>query len=159
MEILGWIFIIASFVIAYVGLVYPIIPSVVFLLLGYILYGVFFSFEELNIWFWVIQILFVVLIFGADTLSNLASVKKFGGTKPGLYGSTIGLIIGPIVLPGIGILVGPFLGAFLAELLISKKKVKDAVRAGVGSFVGLVTSTIVKAILFTVMLVIFVWFI
>ncbi|WP_342525420.1 DUF456 family protein [Chryseomicrobium sp. FSL W7-1435] len=159
MEIIGWILIIASFVIAYVGLVYPIIPSVVFLLIGYILYGVFFSFSELSIWFWVIQVFFVILIFTADTLANLASVKRFGGTKPGLYGSTIGLLVGPFVIPFVGIIVGPFLGAFLAELLISRKPVKQAFRAGVGSFVGLLTSTIVKAILFTVMIIIFIFFI
>ena len=159
MEIIGWILIIASFAIAHVGLVYPIIPSVVFLLIGYILYGLFFSFSELTVWFWIIQVFFVVLIFSADTLANLASVKRFGGTKPGLYGSTIGLIFGPFVIPVVGIIVGPFLGAFLAELIFSKKNVKDAFRAGVGSFVGLVTSSLVKAILFTIMIVIFIFFV
>lgn len=159
MEILGWALIILSFAVAYVGLVYPIIPSVVFIVLGYILYGVFFSFGELTWLFWVIQILFVVLIFSADTLSNVASVKRFGGTKPGLYGSTIGLLVGPFVIPIAGIIIGPFLGAFLAELLISKKNVKEAFRAGVGSFVGLVTSSLVKAILFTIMIIIFFLFI
>lgn len=159
MEILGWALILLSFAVAYVGLVYPIIPSVVFIVLGFILYGLFFSFGELTWLFWVIQVLFVVLIFSADTLSNVASVKRFGGTKPGLYGSTIGLLVGPFVIPIAGIIIGPFLGAFLAELLISKKNVKEAFRAGVGSFVGLVTSSLVKAILFTIMIIIFFLFI
>lgn len=159
MEILAWILIGLSFAIAFVGLVYPIIPSVIFLLLGYLIYGLFFSFAELTWFFWIIQILFVVLIFSADMLANAASVKRFGGTKPGLYGSTIGLLVGPFAIPVAGIIIGPFLGGFLAELLISRKKPKEAFRAGIGSFVGLITSSIVKAILFIIMIVIFFIFI
>jgi len=43
-EILYWTIIIALFVIAFIGLIYPIIPSVLFLVGGFILYGLFFSF-------------------------------------------------------------------------------------------------------------------
>lgn len=159
MEILAWILIGLSFAVAFVGLVYPIIPSVVFLLIGYVLYGIFFSFAELTWLFWAIQILFVVLIFSADMLANAASVKRFGGTKPGLVGSTLGLLIGPFAIPVAGIIIGPFLGAFLAELIVSRKKPKAAFKAGVGSFVGLVTSSVVKAILFVIMIIIFIFFI
>lgn len=92
LEIIAWILIIASFVIAFIGLVYPIIPSVLFILLGFIMYGLFYSFADLGWLFWVIEILFVVLLFAADSVSNLIGVKKFGGTKAGMWGSTIGLI-------------------------------------------------------------------
>ena len=60
--------------------------------------------------------LFVILLFGADTLSNLVGVKKFGGSKAGMWGSTIGLLIGPFVIPVAGILIGPFLGLSLQNL-------------------------------------------
>ena len=99
MDIVAWILIITFFVIAFIGLIYPIIPSVIFIIGGFIVYGLFYSFSDLPWWFWVIEILLVVLLFGADTVSNLVGVKKFGGSKAGMWGSTIGLLIGPFVIP------------------------------------------------------------
>jgi len=156
MEVLGWILIIVSFIIAFVGLIYPIIPSVLFILLGFLLYGWFFTFEELTWWFWGIELLFVVLLFVADTIANLIGVKKFGGSKAGMWGSTIGLLIGPFVLPFAGILLGPFLGAVIAELIVTKTEFKQVLKAGFGSLIGFLTSAITKGILQGIMILIFI---
>ncbi|WP_391123190.1 DUF456 domain-containing protein [Psychrobacillus sp. L3] len=159
MEIIGWILIVASFIVAFIGTFYPIIPSVVFMVLGYIIYGLFFSFADLNWLFWAIQLLFVLLLISADMASNAFGVKKFGGTKAGMWGSTIGLIVGPFVIPVVGILLGPFLGAVLAELIFTRKGLKQAIKSGIGSLVGFLTSSVVKIIILTVMLVIFIIFV
>ncbi|WP_342601378.1 DUF456 family protein [Psychrobacillus sp. FSL H8-0483] len=159
MEIIGWILIIASFIIAFVGTFYPIIPSVVFMLLGYMVYGLFFSFAQLNWLFWIIQVLFVVLLFSADMAANAFGVKKFGGTKAGVWGSTIGLIFGPFVIPVAGILIGPFLGAVIAELIVTREGIKQAINSGIGSLIGFLTSSVVKVIVLTVMLIVFILFI
>ena len=155
MDILAWILIIAFFVIAFIGLIYPIIPSVIFILGGFIVYGFFYSFSDLPWWFWLIEILLVVLLFGADTISNLVGVKKFGGSKAGMWGSTIGLLIGPFVIPFAGILIGPFLGAFIAELLVSRTSWEQALKVGVGSLVGFLTSIVTKGIVQALMIVLF----
>ncbi|MFJ8236950.1 DUF456 domain-containing protein [Ureibacillus sp. NPDC094379] len=155
MEIIAWVLIIASFIIAFVGLVYPIIPSVLFILIGFIVYGLFFSFAELSWWFWIIEILFVILLFAADSIANLVGVKKFGGSKAGMWGSTIGLLIGPFIIPIAGILIGPFVGAVIGEVLVTKVELKQAIRAGVGSLVGFLTSVITKGIIQAVMIIIF----
>ena len=157
MEILGWALIIISFVIGFIGLVYPIIPSVIFIMGGFLLYGVFFSFAELPWWFWLIQILFVILLFGADMMANAFGVKKYGGSKAGIWGSTIGLLIGPIVLPFAGIILGPFLGAIIAELLITRSSIKQAIKTGFGSVIGFLTSVITKGVVQIVMIAIFFW--
>lgn len=156
LEIIAWILIIASFVIAFIGLVYPIIPSVLFILLGFIMYGLFYSFADLGWLFWVIEILFVVLLFAADSVSNLIGVKKFGGTKAGMWGSTIGLIVGPFIIPVVGILVGPFLGAVIGELLVTKTDFRQAVQSGLGSLVGFLTSVVTKGIIQVIMIIIFI---
>jgi uncharacterized protein YqgC (DUF456 family) len=155
MEILYWIIVIALFIGAFVGLIYPIIPSVLFIGLGFIAYGLLFSFEELHIWFWIIEGLFISLLFIADYLGNLIGVKKFGGSKAAGWGSTIGLLAGPFVIPVAGILIGPFLGAILAELIVEKKELKQAIKVGVGSVIGFLSSTIVKFFIQVVMLVYF----
>ena len=155
MEVVGWILVIACFIISFVGLVYPIIPGVLFLVGGFLLYGLFFSFAELSWWFWVIELLFVVLLFGADTLANAFGIKKFGGSNAGMWGSTIGLLIGPFVIPVAGILIGPFLGAVIAELIVEKRTFSEAVKSGIGSLVGFLTSTIAKAVIQIVMIIVF----
>ena len=155
MEVVAWIIISALFVIAFIGLIYPIIPSVLFIVGGFIAYGLFFSFSDLPWWFWLIQILFILLLFGADTVANIVGVKKFGGSKAGMWGSTIGLLVGPFVIPFFGILVGPFLGAVIAELIVSKNSMEKAITVGIGSVVGFITSVITKGSIQLIMIAIF----
>lgn len=150
-----WIVIVALFVIAFVGLIYPIIPSVLFIVAGFVIYGFCFSFEPFGWLFWLIQGLFVVLLFGADYFSNMIGVKKFGGSKAGIWGSTIGLLVGPFVIPVLGIIIGPFLGAVIAELIVNKSSFKEAITIGFGSVVGFVSSVITKGIIQFVMVLYF----
>lgn len=159
MEVIGWIVTIVMFIVAFAGLVYPIIPSVIFIIAGFLLYGWMVSFEELTWLFWVIQILFVILLFGADTLANLVGVKKFGGSKAGMWGSTFGLLVGPFVIPVAGILIGPFIGAVLAELIVSRSGLKQSLLTGIGSLVGFLTSFVTKGAIMLLMIGIFIFFV
>lgn len=157
MEIVYWSIIIILIVLSFVGLVYPILPSVVFLVGSFIMYGVFFSFEPFSWLFWTVQILFVALLFGADYMANMIGVKKFGGTKAGIWGSTIGLLIGPFIIPVIGILIGPFLGAVIGEWVVHRSNLKSAVKVGIGSVVGFVSSVLTKGLIQIVMAIYFFW--
>lgn len=155
MEAIGWAIIVLFFVIGFIGLVYPIIPAVLFIFGGFLMYGLFFSFGDLPWWFWVIEALFVVLLFGADLLANAFGVKKFGGSRAGLWGSTLGLLFGPFIIPIIGILIGPFVGAVLAELTFNRSTIKQSLKSGVGSVVGFVTSVVTKGTIQAVMVILF----
>ncbi len=81
-----------------------------------------------------ILLFFVILVTILDYVVPVLGTKKWGGSKAGMWGATIGLVIGLFLGP-IGIIFGPFFGAFLGEL-ISGKKQKEALRAGWGSFLG-----------------------
>ena len=155
MEILYWTIIIALFIISFIGLVYPIIPSVLFVIGGLVAYGLFFTFEPFDWVFWIVQALFVIMLFGADYVSNLIGVKKFGGSKVGVWGSTIGLLVGPFVIPVVGIILGPFIGALLAELLFHRKGIAEAFKIGFGSVIGFITSVVAKFIIQTLMIIYF----
>jgi uncharacterized protein YqgC (DUF456 family) len=72
-----------------------------------------------------------------DVVVPAWGTKKFGGSKYGSRGATIGLIIGFFVGP-IGIIIGPFLGAFAGEMIF-KDDMKYAVKAGFGSLLGFLT--------------------
>ena len=77
--------------------------------------------------------------------------KKFGGTRYGAIGATVGMLVGFLFIPAIGIFVGTFLGAFLGEL-IGKAKVKDALKSAFGSFIGFLTGIVMKVILCLIMI-------
>jgi uncharacterized protein YqgC (DUF456 family) len=69
--------------------------------------------------------------------------KKFGGTKSGVWGATIGLIIGMFIFPPLGLIVGPFVGAFAGEI-INNQDSNKALRSAIGSFIGFVAGTLMK---------------
>ncbi|KAB2814450.1 DUF456 domain-containing protein [Phaeocystidibacter luteus] len=70
--------------------------------------------------------------------------KKFGGTKAGIRGSTVGLILGLFFAP-IGIIIGPAIGAFVGEM-IHERNSDRAMKSAVGSFIGFLAGTGLKII-------------
>ncbi|WP_152285584.1 DUF456 domain-containing protein [Flavicella marina] len=87
-----------------------------------------------------------ILVTLLDYIIPVVGTKKFGGTKKGIWGSTIGLVIG-LFFPPIGIIVGPFIGAFIGELIEDSADIQKAFKAAVGSFIGFVFSTGLKLVL------------
>lgn len=70
--------------------------------------------------------------------------KKYGGSKYGAWGATIGLVLGLLFFPPFGFLIGPFVGAFLGEIIFNKSNTKNAVRSAWGSFMGFLVSSFMK---------------
>ena len=84
-----------------------------------------------------------LFIFILDYFIPGMGAKKFGGTKYGVMGTTIGLIIGVLFFPPFGIIIGPFLGALFGEMIFGTK-INRAIKAAFGSLLGLLTSTFIK---------------
>jgi uncharacterized protein YqgC (DUF456 family) len=155
MDILGWVLVILLFVIGMAGTIYPILPGALAIYAAFFVYGFFFSFKEFGFMFWTIQSLIVIILFIADYAVSAWGVKRFGGTKASVVGSTIGLIAGPFVIPAFGLIIGPFGGAIIGEL-IAGKSLEQSIKAGWGALVGLFTSVVVKIILQLVMIIAFI---
>lgn len=93
-----------------------------------------------------ITLAIAVVIWLIDYVIPAMGTKKFGGTKYGVVGSMVGLVLGLFFFPPFGIIIGPFLGAFLGEMLKDSNEPKKALRAAFGSFIGFLTSTLLKFI-------------
>ena len=85
-----------------------------------------------------------ILVFLIDYIIPALGAKKFGGTKWGMWGSTIGLIIGLLFLGPLGVLIGAFLGAFLGELISKPKESENALKAAFGAFIGFLSGAFLK---------------
>ncbi len=94
--------------------------------------------------FLIVWAVIVIVITALDYLVPIYGTKRFGGTKYGLWGCTIGLIAGFWFGP-VGIIAGPFLGALLGEWLGNRNS-DQAFKAAIGSFVGFLVGTVLKLI-------------
>jgi uncharacterized protein YqgC (DUF456 family) len=98
-----------------------------------------FSWQTLLIW-GIVTVVVSVL----DYVVPAWGTKQFGGTRWGVWGSTIGVFVG-LFFGFVGVIVAPLVGAILGELL-GGKQMSEALRAGWGSFVGLLFGTLLKLI-------------
>jgi uncharacterized protein len=90
-----------------------------------------------------------------DYYVPIYGTKKFGGSRAGVVGSTVGLIAAVFILPfaGIiigpfgllGIILGPFAGAWIGETMAGTRG-DLALKAAFGSFIGFLAGTLVKLV-------------
>lgn len=112
---------------------------------------------ELNYWVLGITLAIAIGIYILDYIIPAMGTKRFGGSKYGIIGTSVGLIVGLIFFPPFGIIIGPFLGALAGELLYDSKDASRALKAALGSFIGFLTSTFIKFIVASVYFGIFAW--
>ena len=142
LTLIGFIFMLVGII----GSFLPILPgpplSWIGLLLLYLTKAV-----ENNWVFLGITLVVALLVFALDYIIPAMGTKKFGGSKAGMFGTTVGLLVAIVfpVLGPIGIIVWPFVGALVGELL-NKTESKTAVKAAFGSFLGFLTGTFIKFI-------------
>lgn len=93
-----------------------------------------------------------LLLWGVATLAVTAAdfylpawmTRRFGGSRAGAVGATVGVFAGFLLFPPFGILFGPFFGAVLGELTHDKRDTARALRSGFGSFLAFVVGTGLK---------------
>ncbi|MCJ1656966.1 DUF456 domain-containing protein [Staphylococcus sp. NRL 16/872] len=149
-----WILIILAFIIAFIGLIKPIIPSVLVLWIGFLIYQFGFHDRGLSWIFYVAMIIFTIFILLSDFLMNKYFVKHFGGSKLGEYVALIGVIVGCFVFPPFGIIIVPFVAVLIVELLQDFNFGK-ALKASLGSVMAFLASTVAQAIIMVIMVI---WF-
>lgn len=89
-------------------------------------------------------------VFTVDYVIPVWGTKKLGGSRAGVRGSTIGLVLGLLVtfvfpIGFIAVLLGPFIGAYIGEKSAGTED-HLAWRSAFGSFVGFLLGTGIKTI-------------
>lgn len=125
------------------GTLLPVLPGIPLSYLGILLlhFSEKIQFTSEFLVFWAITIIIVSLL---DLYIPIWGTKKFGGSKRGIWGCALGMVLGIFLGPW-GIILGPFAGAVIGELS-SGKQSKAALKAGFGSFLGFILGTVSKLI-------------
>ena len=152
MDVLLIIFAVLLALVGLVGVILPGLPGTPLSYVALLLLHFTKEFSYSNK-FLIIMAVIAIFITLLDYWIPIYGTKKFGGTKAGVRGSMIGLIIGIIVLPLFGIVIGPFglfgiiLGPFLGALIgerMAGMPDNQALRAAFGSFIGFLAGTLFK---------------
>ena len=154
MTVILWLGIIAASVLAFIGLIKPIIPSVLVLWVGFLIYQFGFHNDNLSWVFYVSMILFTVFILVADFIMNKYFVNKFGGSKLSELVALVGVIVGCFVFPPFGIIIVPFVAVLVVEM-IQEPNLTKALKASFGSVVAFLASSVAQAIIMIIMVI---WF-
>ena len=146
------VLIVIALLLALVGILGSVIPGlpgppvswVALLLLG------FTTVADYSVLQLVVAAVIAIIITVLDYVVPAISTKKNGGSKAGVWGCNIGLVISIIGLPFgpqglLGVIAWPFVGALVGELL-SGKASKQAFRAAWGAFLGFLTGTGLKLV-------------
>ncbi|AIC96300.1 DUF456 domain-containing protein [Shouchella lehensis] len=153
MEILWWLLIVVFFAASYVGLIVPIIPSVLVLWGGFLIY-LFGLSGNLSTWFWVGMAVLTIFLLVVDFLANVLFVKRTGGSKWGERMALVGVIIGAFIYPPFGLILVPFVLVLTVELL-QQKTFNEAIKIAFASFLAFLSGSFAKAVVQTVMII---WF-
>ena len=129
-------------IVGLIGCILPVIPGPPLSFLGALAIH-YTKFVDFTTNFLIIAASAAVLVTILDYIVPIWGTKKFGGTKAGMWGSTIGMIIGIIFFGPFGLILGPFVGAFIGEAVGGANN-KSAFRAGLGAFIGFLLGTGLK---------------
>lgn len=139
-----------------IGSMLPILPGPLTSWIGLLIFHLTDA-VPVNWTFLGITLAIAILVWLLDYIIPALGTKKFGGSKAGMVGTTIGLLVA-IFFPifGVfGIIVWPFIGAYVGELL-NKSNSDRALKAAFGSFLGFLTSTFIKFVVAVIYLGLFI---
>ncbi len=131
-------------VVGFLGTVIPVLPGAPLAWAG-LLVAHFSSYTPVKIVTLVICAVIAVAVSILDNFFPTLFTKGSGGSKAGMVGSTLGLIVGMFLGP-LGIIVGPFVGALIGELIHDSSDFKRCASAAFGAFKGFIFGTGLKMI-------------
>lgn len=124
------------------GCILPVIPGPPLSWLGLLLLH-FTRYGQFSTNFLLVMAFLALAVTVLDYIIPVWGTKKFGGSKAGMWGATIGIFLGLFFFPPAGLIIGPFIGAIIGEVIAGKDST-SAFKAGLGSFIGFLLSTGLK---------------
>ena len=132
---------IVMMIVGIAGCLLPVLPGPPMTYLGLVVLH-FTKFGPVSTNLFIILGVVAIVVTVIDYIVPIWGTRQFGGSKYGMRGAAVGLVIGLFLGP-FGIIAGPFIGAVVGELLF-KDDIKYALKAGFGSLLGFLTGVGLK---------------
>lgn len=133
-------------IVGILGSFLPVLPGTPLSWLGLLLISLT-SIVPVNYWLLSITGIIVVVVSFLEYWIPAKGTKRFGGSKYGIWGTNIGILVGLIVPIPFGVIIVPFIGAFIGELIHNFNNPKGALKAAFGAFLGFLASTFISVII------------
>ncbi len=131
-------------IIGLIGCIFPVIPGPPISFLGLLMLH-FTKFADFESRFLFLMAFIALIVTILDYIVPIWGTKKMGGSKAGIWGATIGMVVGIFFFPPIGLIIGPLVGAILAEF-IKGEEFKKSFKAGMGSLIGFLLGIGIKLV-------------
>jgi uncharacterized protein YqgC (DUF456 family) len=141
-EIAGFLATLFVMLLGIAGTVLPIIPGTSLIFIAAVAHRLCFGADGAPVWLIVFLGGLTVFSIAVDFGASILGAKRFGATRWGLWGASLGGLCG-LFLGRLALVFGPFLGATASEA-IGGRDWKNAARAGAGATLGLAVGTIAK---------------
>lgn len=138
-------------VVGVAGCILPVLPGTPICYVGMLLMACT-EYSTLSKPILITFLIVTILVSVADYLLPAWLSRRFGGSKHGARGATIGMLVGLFMGP-MGLLLGPFVGAVLGEMSVNRDDSAKAIRVGFGAFLSFIVGTGIKMIASIAMLV------
>ena len=143
-------------IVGIIGSFLPVLPGTPLSWLGLLLLSLT-SAVPINYWLLSITGFIMIVVTFLEFYIPVKGTKHFGGSKYGIWGTNIGIVVGLIAPIPFGVIIGPFVGAFIGELINNAKNPKGALKAAFGSFLGFLASTFISVMISLIYLGIFIY--
>ncbi|MGM0501698.1 MAG: DUF456 domain-containing protein [Bacillota bacterium] len=132
------------------GTLVPVFPGTPLIVGAALMHGVINDFTVVSIKLIIILVVFSILAELGERFLSAVTTKKFGGSKYGIIGAVLGVLIGGILFPPLGIFLGPVFGAVVLELATGKN-LNESFKIGTGTVVGSIGGAFVSFIIALIM--------
>ena len=132
-----------------IGAVAPVLPGPVLSYTGLVLLH-FTSQASFSSTFLILWAVIAGLVFLVDYFLPIWGVKNRGGSNKGIWGASLGMIVGIFLFPPFGLILGPFFGAIIGEM-INQTGSDKWWNIGLGSLIGFLVGTVLKLVTSAIM--------
>lgn len=140
-----------------IGAILPIVPSVPWMFIVALIFGIIDRFAHLHWWELLILGVLALTSIISDNFSGLVGARGTGASRWGLLGGFLGGLIGLFFFPPWGAIIGMIIGVVVLEILASHDHQKAA-RSASGVILGNLANIIINLILCFVFIALFILF-
>ena len=137
-------------VLGVLGTLVPIFPGTPLIVGAALINGLATDFSVVSMKLIIILVLLSVGAEISERFFSAVTTRKFGGSKYGIIGAIVGVLVGSILFPPLGIFIGPVLGAVVFELSTGKN-LQESFKVGTGTVLGTFGGALISFIIALIM--------